>query len=470
MKIRRSANPVAAVLRIALVGMTAAWLWPATVPAQEGGPEEWYQEGRELFEAGDIKAAHANFAQLFRWKDENGQRHPLAPAAVFYIGRVNEAEDNNARAARYYVAVTRVTEAANSDIALQSAERLLGLGEREKAIKVFEWARDNAKQDRVRAQATKTLEALEGGASVEDAIAAGKASEAEAPAAVEPAPVEPAPVEPAPLTSAPETAPAFEQPAASVETQPAEITPTESAETTERALELMSTEQGETHVLRCYKTAETMSVDGLLAESAWRGAQEIVLDVYPWHNPLHGPRQKTVVKALYDENYLYFGIMARDMDILAKATGRDSKDLMADERVEVYLQVDRSSEEYMCFEVNAKGALLDYKARVPRQFNTKWNAQGTFVATQTVGGQKNRSYIVELAIPLIALAGSEGRLPAPGESWGVGFYRIDVNPTTPGGGRNLYAMWKSSGTRRPDFHQLSSMGVLQFQGLMVAGK
>ena len=48
------------------------------------------------------------------------------------------------------------------------------------------------------------------------------------------------------------------------------------------------------------------------ALSAAPDIEPVVLDSFPWHNPLHGPRQRTEVRVLFDAKYLYVAFRAED--------------------------------------------------------------------------------------------------------------------------------------------------------------
>ena len=97
-----------------------------------------------------------------------------------------------------------------------------------------------------------------------------------------------------------------------------------------------------------------------------------------------------------------------------------------------------------------------------RKFDVDWDCKGTYAVARRFRG-KNPHWIVEMAIPLRGLMENREGSPSIGTSWQVGFYRIDRNPSAHRGGRKLYAMWKNSGSRRPDFHLVQSFGRMEFR-------
>lgn len=475
---------------------------PVDPMALPDGPERWFAQGRQAREQGDSKAAGAKFIAVFKWRDDDGNYHPLADEALHNIASILAAEplkafspdevqrkraaSNWELAARFFLAATKVDPNTTTDAFIRHGEMLARLERLDEAIAALESAARTAPRLEHRARARAIVEGLRRGEALEAAIAAGLAAETAARLATQPEPAVPGPAradaepligevppelgaagEPAETGTAVAETAGGTVPEAAVEIDIEADTEAETTLEPEEAPATMVVDTRETHVVSCHRTREVFYIDGRINERGWAAAVPIALDAFPWHNPLFGARQRTEVRILYDQKFLYVAIQARDRDISGEAIGRDNKDIAADERVEVYLQVDPNGEEYYCFEVNSKGALLDYRARVSRQFQVDWNCNGAFVAARA--RHADGSYAVEMAIPLLELiGGDEELLPRPGDRWRVGFYRIDKNLRSRRGARQLYAMWKPSGTRRPDFHKLASLGRLQFKGMPLA--
>jgi len=174
-------------------------------------------------------------------------------------------------------------------------------------------------------------------------------------------------------------------------------------------------------IISAIKTSSRISIDGVLDEIDWKSAP-ITTDFFRTE-----PRQggqvlyKTIVRVLYDERNIYFGIFAKDS--LGKK-GVRMQDLRRDfnsEENDVFgIQIDaQNTKQYaMSFQSTPYGNQRDLQTFNDRITDTDWNALWSVRTQRTDSG-----YIAEFAIPFKTL-----RYDKPTEdevvTWGITFYRL----------------------------------------------
>ncbi|MCX7806735.1 MAG: carbohydrate-binding family 9-like protein [Planctomycetota bacterium] len=212
--------------------------------------------------------------------------------------------------------------------------------------------------------------------------------------------------------------------------------------------------------LVCPGTDQKITVDGRLDEAAWLKAAAFELDVFPWRRDGAAAGQKTIVRALWDRECIYFGFDCEDSDILSRVTEADAA-LDGDDRVCVYLCPDPETEEYYCFEVSAMGTVRDYRAKIYREFDAKWDAGGAAAAAR-IRGTRERSddrdggYSVEIAVPWRCMSRGGARMAADEATVVlVCVCRADASGAA-GGRAETFSAVKSPGTRAPDFHLMGA--------------
>ena len=173
----------------------------------------------------------------------------------------------------------------------------------------------------------------------------------------------------------------------------------------------------ELHSVRAARieVTEAPVLDGDLSELAW--AKATVLDDFRQNQPNAGEpaTELTVVRIMYDENNLYFGIYAyhRNPDnIIVRAMSRDGPAFTAD-NVRVMLDPGATRRNGYAFQVTAAGGRRDTFQQNNQQnvvqWNTLWDAKVRIVAD---------GWITEIAIPFRSLSYSPGQA-----DWGFEFSR-----------------------------------------------
>ena len=120
-------------------------------------------------------------------------------------------------------------------------------------------------------------------------------------------------------------------------------------------------------------TAAQIELDGRLDESVWSQANVESQFTFPW-NRQHAPR--TEFRAVFDDQYLYFGFDVQDADVFLLDKLQDKRDEVFEDRVEIYLSRDDAMKDYYCFEIDPRGRVLDYRASFPRRIDMSWRSGG----------------------------------------------------------------------------------------------
>jgi len=207
---------------------------------------------------------------------------------------------------------------------------------------------------------------------------------------------------------------------------------------------------------------EKIAVDGRLSENAWAKAEPITL-IFPWEDQT-GVKQRTTVRLLRDQNYLYAGYECEDIDITATRENRDEP-VYLDDCVEIFIKPNERTDHYFGIEMNARGAYLDYYYPYPAKNDKTFNLEGVLIKTAlrgtlNQGDDRDQGWSLEVAIPWNSLKRLADRLPpASGDVWRAQINRWDG---TEAKGRRL-SMWTPSGLKNPSPHNPERFGQLLFK-------
>ncbi len=164
------------------------------------------------------------------------------------------------------------------------------------------------------------------------------------------------------------------------------------------------------------EASEAPNVDGDLSDPVWQKAA--VVDEFYQLEPDEGrpASERTVVRILYDENNLYFGIMCFDDEpgkITAKIKARDGN-IDNDDIIRIYLDPNLTRRDGYIFELNPLGARLDALLQNNIDSLPEWNALWAAKARILPDG-----WSVEVAIPFRSLSYQRGR-----SDWGFDLFRL----------------------------------------------
>jgi hypothetical protein len=185
----------------------------------------------------------------------------------------------------------------------------------------------------------------------------------------------------------------------------------------------------------CYRAAQPIRVDGRLDEPSWRGAMAVELILADSGAGRAGgapPRQRTTARLLWDDDYLYAAFHCLDSDIWGVTTERD-RDIYEQEVVELFVDADRDGIGYVEIEVSPRNAVLDLfmLLRDDRQRGLwDWDSEGLRTAVTVDGdptrrGTDDRSWTVEMAMPMADFFTAPNLPPRHGDVWHANLYRID---------------------------------------------
>jgi len=154
-------------------------------------------------------------------------------------------------------------------------------------------------------------------------------------------------------------------------------------------------------------------IDGDISDPVWQKAEPI--EAFYELEPDEGavPPERTLVRVLYDEDNLYFSIMASDpAPVTARVKQRDGA-IDSDDIVRIYLDPDMTRRNGYIFEVNPLGArregLIQNNTDALYQWNTLWGAKARILKT---------GWSAEVVIPFRSISyGSRS-------DWGFDLFRL----------------------------------------------
>ena len=213
----------------------------------------------------------------------------------------------------------------------------------------------------------------------------------------------------------------------------------------------------ETPLYRAGRTLDAIAIDGTADELTWTAYEGIG----PFSNIRGGPVETTRSVVAWDDDNLYVLFVCVDKEAWGTMTNRDDA-IWNQEVVEVFLDPDGDSKNYMELEVSPNNVVVDLMVPAPGGGSAddwkKWDMEGLQSAVKI---QKGEGWTVEIAMPWASL-GRSGvtEKPSVGDRWRVGLYRIErpggaADPET---GRRFLA-W--SPTER-SFHEPHRFGTIEF--------
>lgn len=163
------------------------------------------------------------------------------------------------------------------------------------------------------------------------------------------------------------------------------------------------------------RTATPPVIDGILDEAAW--LESAVVDDFHQHTPRYrdAPTERTVVRVLYDSDYLYIGaeLFDSEPDRIIASQLIQGRAISSDDRLLVALDTFNSRRNDYLFEVNANGvrreALREANSRLIEDWEAIWYAESRIT---------DHGWSVEIAIPFKSLAFASGA-----NVWGINFGR-----------------------------------------------
>jgi len=209
----------------------------------------------------------------------------------------------------------------------------------------------------------------------------------------------------------------------------------------------------------CRRASSPITIDGALDEAAWEQAEQMQLVETVTGDE---PRYPTVVRALWDDTYLYVGFESEDPYIWGTLKERD-KPLWDEEVVEVFLDDDSDEWSFLEFEVSPNNVIVDlavFRRGGKSHELFCWDCPDLQTAVQ-VDGKVNSfdgtdtSWTTEIAIPFDQCMTAPHIPPQNGDRWRANFYRIDRAHDA-----DEYSAWSPTGEIQ--FHMPNRFGNLVF--------
>ncbi len=211
------------------------------------------------------------------------------------------------------------------------------------------------------------------------------------------------------------------------------------------------------------KLKGVLKIDGELDEAVW--AKAAVLGPFVQSDGSGREREKTIVRAWYDDSALYLGWTCTDVDIQATFTARDSK-FWEEEVVEFFVTA-KGLERYFELQWNPLGGVFDAiidntldEKGVSKKFVGEWSytAKGMKSAVKLRGtpansDDKDEFWQVEVMIPFADLGEPT---PKAKDVWRANFYRFNRQKNLP----PELLSW--SPPMLTGFHQPSRFGFIEF--------
>lgn len=215
-------------------------------------------------------------------------------------------------------------------------------------------------------------------------------------------------------------------------------------------------------VYQAARAGTPIEIDGRLDEPAWFAAKDMGPLHFTWHQA--GEKEQTLVKLLWDDEYLYVAHISEDAHIWATHTARDSN-IPEDDCFEIIFAPDPDRPEvYFNIEWNVIGGWVDnHRPHGPKQPRApKWDVEGMKIAGRYVGtlnddSDRDRYWQVEVAVPWRNFARyMKHTPPRPGQAW-------NFNVNRHGGKTNVqYSQWSRGDTPTPSFHTPHRFGRIVF--------
>jgi hypothetical protein len=202
------------------------------------------------------------------------------------------------------------------------------------------------------------------------------------------------------------------------------------------------------------KLMGSMDIDGNLDKKQWQNAEEASL-----YDTVTGsfPRQRTSVKLMWNENFLYAAFKCDDTFI--NASMREFNDpLYNEEVVEIFIDDDHDMKSYIEIEVNPLNAILHYFILndLKRDLKTYARLENDIISAVRHVAEQNL-ICFEIAIPMSEFPTAPNIPPKTGDRWLINMYRID----RPSSGNDEYSAWSPTG--KLNFHVPERFGEIIFE-------
>ena len=193
-------------------------------------------------------------------------------------------------------------------------------------------------------------------------------------------------------------------------------------------------------------------------DPAWKDATPLGVFV----NTMKGTavRERTKVKLMWNESFLYVAFDAQDKDLKTQYENHDDE-LWHEDAFEIFIDPLGDRKDYYELQVSPKGVVFDSYLPRYRKNQNSWssNMKAAVRTDGTVNDHEDtdKGWRGEIAVPLKEMQKGGGIPPKNGDIWSLNFFRIDASEDE----KTSYSGW--SPPMRGDFHTLSKFRRIQFE-------
>ena len=193
-----------------------------------------------------------------------------------------------------------------------------------------------------------------------------------------------------------------------------------------------------------YRTIDEITIDGAMNESSWANAEWTRRFGHIFMKGYKSPFLATRARMLWDNDNFYAAVELEEPNLLGHMVDNDSE-MYFDNDIELFIDVDNDSQEYIELEFNCLGTVWDML--LPKEYgrggipfshpkiaeSLPWDLEGMRVAVRMAGSinyplDTDSGWVIELSIPWESLrkTGRDGAaLNRPGSSLRLNFSRVE---------------------------------------------
>ncbi len=200
-----------------------------------------------------------------------------------------------------------------------------------------------------------------------------------------------------------------------------------------------------------------LDINGKGDNTIWLKAPKLTSFIYPWNE---GSPPSMSFQSLHNTKWLYGLYIVMDTKPIISYTDQNAKtDVLASDRVEIFLRKNKKMNPYYALELDSKGRIFDNEARYHRSFNQNWTwPQGELIVKTNAF---SNGYSLEFAISKKSLRKlgllNKNRIQA-------GLFRGECISLKGREAEFKWISWVRPDSPTPDFHIPSSFGVLILEG------
>ncbi len=204
------------------------------------------------------------------------------------------------------------------------------------------------------------------------------------------------------------------------------------------------------------KTKNKIAIDANLSD--WKTP---FLGPFVIHNTGEKATQETFVSLAWNDENLYIAYKCTDSNIIGKSQNKDSQIFNTDDLVEIFLDPDGDSQNYIEIGVNAFSTNYDLLLKCISEECGGWKTAMDFniKGLESVSKIDKDGYIVEIKIPFSSLEKVKNggfSKPKTGTKWKGNTFRIDYGNTTE------YLALQPYKSLQFGFHQPKEFAVFEF--------